>query len=75
MRVEPILLREKRFNYLPQRFLFRGAEQQVRNTERTWEVAARRGRNARRYFQVRCANGEMFRLVHDVVLNAWFAER
>ncbi len=75
MRVEPIMLREKRFNFLPQRFLYRGTEQQVRRIQRTWDAAATWKRNARHYFEVRCTDDRCFRLVHDIALNAWFAER
>lgn len=75
MQIEPILLREKRFNYLPHRFLHRGIEQRVRSVQRTWDAAASWRRNARHYFEVCCANNQRFRLVHDVTLNAWFAER
>ena len=75
MRVEPILVREKRFNFLPQRFLYRGTERQVWRVERTWDASATWNRNARHYFDVRCTDDRRFRLVHDVALNAWYAER
>jgi hypothetical protein len=72
---EPILLREKRYNYLPYRFLHRGVEQRVRRVEQSWEIDARWWRNPGRYFRVQCQNGSVYDLFHDVMLNAWFLEQ
>jgi hypothetical protein len=71
---EPILLREKRFNYLPYRFLHRGIERKVRAVEKSWDVARRRT-GAGHYFRVRCDDDTRFDLFHDVELNAWFVDR
>ena len=74
MRREPILLQEKRFNFLPHRFLHRGVERQVRRVEGTWDVAARWRRPAGRYFRVRCQDDARYDLFHDVALNAWYLQ-
>lgn len=75
MRQEPILVREKRFNFLPYRFLHRGTERRVRRVERTWDVAAGWGRRAGHYFRVRCHDDQTYDVFHDVELNAWFVRR
>lgn len=74
MRCEPIMVQEKRWNYQPRRFLFRGYEQRVQRVLHSWDVAARWRRNARRYFEVWCVNGQRMRVIHDLQLNAWFVE-
>lgn len=75
MRHEPIQLREKRFNWLPYRFMHRGADQRVRRVERSWDVGARGDRGAGHYFRVVCLDGNTYDLFHDVALNAWFVHR
>ena len=75
MRLEPIALREKRFNYLPFRFLYRGEERRVRRVEKSWGEAAGWRTPERHYFRVRCQDDEIFHLVHDVRLDAWYLER
>lgn len=75
MRHEPILLREKRYNVLPARFLHRGEERRVWRIERAWEVRARRRQPAGHCFRVRCHDGRRYDLFHDVALNAWFVRR
>ena len=74
MRQEPILIREKRFNLLPYRFLHRGMEQRVRRVERAWDVGARCRQRAGHYFRVRCQDDQLYDLFHDVELNAWFVK-
>jgi hypothetical protein len=75
MQRDPILLREKRFNFLPHRFLHRGIERRVRSVERVWSVDRGRRRAAGHYFRVHCQDDAVLHLFHDVALNAWFAER
>ena len=74
MRQEPILIREKRFNLLPYRYLHRGMEQRVRRVEHAWDVGASWGQRAGRYFRVRCQDNQLYDLFHDVELNAWFVK-
>lgn len=71
MWLEPILLRAKRHNFFPHRFVHRGVEQRVRRVEQTWEIGARRGR-AGRVYRVICQNNSVYDVFHDVTLNAWF---
>src|SRR4028118_1019701 len=75
MRHEPILLREKRFNFLPSRFVHRGVEQRVRRVEQSWDVQAGWRRGAGHYFRVRCQNNQSYDVFHDVQLNAWFVKQ
>lgn len=75
MRQEPILVREKRYNFFPQRFVHQGVERRVVRVESKWAVAQGRRQRAGHYFRVRCYNGAVYRLFHDVQLNAWFVER
>ncbi|MDP9309974.1 MAG: hypothetical protein M3R24_03585 [Chloroflexota bacterium] len=72
MRQEPILIREKRFNLLPYRFLHRGMEQRVRRVEQAWDVGVGWRQRAGHYFRVRCQDDQLYDLFHDVELNAWF---
>jgi hypothetical protein len=75
MRVEPIALQEKRYNYLPQRFMYRGEERLVRRVERSWGEAASWRKPARQFFRVRCQDDQVFNLIHDLQLNVWYLER
>ncbi len=74
MRVEPIKL-EKRWNYLPHRFLWRGQTHLVHRIERAWSARARRRLPPRHYFRVRCLDDRVYNIFQDVHLNAWFVER
>ncbi|GIV97221.1 MAG: hypothetical protein KatS3mg057_1878 [Herpetosiphonaceae bacterium] len=74
-RVEPIDLREKRFNYLPARFMWRGEQHRIRRVERVWSRPGRGARSPRTYFRVRCYNDKVFDIFQDVRLNAWYLER
>ena len=75
MRAEPIALHEKRFNYLPLRFMYRGEEWRVRQVEKSWGEAATWRRPPRRFFRVRCQDNSVVHLIHDVRLDAWYLER
>lgn len=74
MRQEPIALCEKRFNYLPQRFMYRGEERLIRRVEKSWGEAATWRKPARRFFRVRCQDDQIFNLIHDVQLDVWYLE-
>ncbi len=75
MRAEPILLREKRFNYLPTTFLWRGVDHRVHRVERAWSATGRRQTTPRHYFRVRCIDDRVYNIFQDVRLNAWYVER
>jgi hypothetical protein len=72
---EPIAMAEKRFNYLPLRFMHRGEERRVRRVEKVWSERATWRRSPRRVYRVLCHDDQMVDLVHDVHLNAWYLER
>jgi hypothetical protein len=74
MRHEPVLMQEKRFNLLPHRFLQRGIVRQVQRVEQAWDVGARWGRHPGHYFRVRCQDGAVCDLFHDVILDAWYVK-
>lgn len=75
MRVEPITLCEKRFNYLPTKFLWRGIDHRVHRIERTWSAAGGRQKPPRHYFRVRCGDDQVYNIFQDVRLNAWYVEK
>lgn len=68
-RGEPVELVERRFNFLPQRFRWRGDLLQVRR------VVAIRDRAApgapRRYFEVVCQDGATYVLFQDLRIGTW----
>lgn len=72
---DPIWLREKRFNYLPQQFVWRGVAHRVHRVERAWSAPATRQHPPRHYFRVRCLDDHVYQIFQDVRLNAWFVER
>lgn len=72
MRDEPIVLREKRFNFLPYRFLHRGIERRVQRIEACHDIAAGLVRGEGRVFRVLCQDQTRVDLFHDVTLNAWY---
>jgi hypothetical protein len=75
MQHEPIALCEKRYNFLPQRFMYRGEERKVRRVEKVWAERATWRKPPRQIYRVRCQDDQMFDLVHDVRLDAWYLER
>ena len=75
MQQEPIALCEKRYNFLPQRFMYRGEERKVRRVEKVWAERATWRKPPRQIYRVRCQDNQMFDLVHDVRLDAWYLER
>lgn len=75
MQAEPILLRKKLYNYLPNQFLWRGVNHRVHRVERAWSAGGTRQRPPRHYFRVRCIDNSVWNLFQDVRLNAWYVER
>lgn len=68
---EPIELVEQRFNFLPDRFRWRGDMRRVRAVTRVWEWPSDGVRPARRYFEVRCGRDQSFVLFQDVHIGTW----
>ncbi|HEY1016005.1 MAG TPA: DUF6504 family protein [Herpetosiphonaceae bacterium] len=74
-KADQIWLREKRYNYLPQQFVWRGVTHRVHRVERAWSAPATRQQSPRHYFRVRCLDDRVYQIFQDVRLNAWFVER
>ena len=75
-RSEPIDMRERRHDYFPKLFVWRGHRYQVNAVERCWTVS-RRGRGdkvERHCFRVRCPEGT-FEVYQDVRYNTWHLQR
>ena len=72
---EPIAVNEKRYNYLPMRFTYRGEERRVRRVESVSDQRATWRKAPRRIYRVRCKDDQLFDLIHDVRLDAWYLER
>lgn len=72
MRLEPILLRAKRYNFFPHRFVHRGVEQRVRRVEQIWEIGPGWRRRTGRVYRVTCQDNGRYDVFHDVAINAWF---
>ena len=66
---EPIRLMERRHNYFPKRFMWRGDRYDINSVERTWTKMHRKG--ARHFFRVHCRQGT-FDIYQDTILNAWY---
>ena len=75
MQHEPIALCEKRYNFLPQRFMYRGEERKVRRVEKVWAERATWRKPPRQIYRVLCQDNQMFDLVHDVRLDAWYLQQ
>lgn len=73
MSSEQILL-DRRYNYLPWRFVWRGAAHYVCKIERAWSAHGWL-RRPRHYFRVRCLDDQVYDIFQDVGLNAWFVKR
>jgi hypothetical protein len=73
---ESVDLIEKRFQYFPQAFGWRGRRYRVEAVERCWTVSRRgwRRRVARHFFQVRCAEGT-FEIYQEIKSNTWHLRR
>jgi hypothetical protein len=67
---------QRRFQYFPDVFCWRGRRHRVQTVQRCWTVVGRRwgGRAGRHYFQVECAEGE-FELYQDAQDGTWHLRR
>lgn len=73
---EPVELLQKRFQYFPQAFRWRGRYFMVASVERCWSVSGRGWRQpvGRHYFRLRCTEGS-FELYQDLAANTWHVGR
>ncbi len=73
---EPIDLLQRRFQYFPRIFRWRGQRYEVDAVERCWTVVRRgwRRQAQRHYFSVRCTEGE-FELYQDIRTGLWHLRR
>jgi len=67
---------QRRFQYFPDVFRWRGRNHRVQSVRQCWTVARRgwRGQIERHYFRVECAEGE-FELYQDVQDGTWHLRR
>lgn len=67
---------QRRFQYFPDVFCWRGRRHRVQTVQRCWTVLRRgwRRRAGRHYFQVECAEGE-FELYQDAQDGTWHLRR
>jgi hypothetical protein len=73
---EAVEILQKRFQYFPQVFCWRGGHYAAQSVEKCWSVCHRgwRRRVARHYFRLRCPEGR-FELYQDVRANTWHLGR
>ena len=73
---EQIQVCDKRFNYFPKTFRWRGETYHVRSVDRCWTVTRRRllGSVERHCFRVRTAGG-VYDLHQDLDRNEWYLAR
>jgi len=76
-RDEAIDVREKRFNYFPQRFVWHGKSYGVQKVERCWTVSGpTRDRPVRHlFFRVRCQDDRRYDIYQDLSANTWHISR
>lgn len=67
---EPIEIRERRHNFVPQAFLWHGRCYRVRAVERCWTVMRRQRHRARLCFLLRCDEGT-FEVHQHLASNTW----
>lgn len=67
---------QRRFQYFPDVFAWRGRRHRVQSVRRCWTVSRRgwKRRVARHYFEVECAEGE-FELYQDAQHGTWHLRR
>ena len=69
---EPIALLEKRYNYQPRAFLWRGRRHAIYSIEARWAAARTFWRPIERtYWRVRCQDGALYDIYQDGVANTW----
>ena len=72
---EAVVMVERRFQYLPRTFRWRGRHFRVAAVDRCWTRSRRGWRGpGRHYFQVCCAEGT-FELYQDTRTAAWYLRR
>jgi len=71
-RAEAVLMKQRRFNFFPQLFVWHGRAHRVVECERSWTESRWRfwKRTERRYFRVCCTDGT-YELCHDLLSNTW----
>ena len=67
---------ERRFEYLPHTFCWRGKRYEIDEVERTWTVADQVWRRhvQRRFYNVRCREG-VFEIFQDLKTGTWWLRR
>jgi len=73
---EPIEIKDKRFGFFPQTFLWHGRRYHVQRVEQAWTVSRQKPRRRveRRCFRVHTAEG-IFELYQDLIANTWHLDR
>jgi hypothetical protein len=73
---EAVEMEQRRFQYFPRVFRWRGRRYEVETVERCWTVSRRgwKRRVERHFFQVRCSEGD-FELYQDVRTGIWHLRR
>lgn len=73
---EAVEMVQRRYQYFPRVFRWRGQRHEVEAIQRCWTVSRRgwRGRVERHFFHVRCASGD-FELYQDVRTGMWHLRR
>ncbi|GAB4432839.1 MAG: hypothetical protein OHK0015_20910 [Chloroflexi bacterium OHK40] len=70
----PITMCGMRYGYLPACFRQQGLTHRIARVERSWEWRGQFGLADRRYFAVRCANGQSCTLFQDLRAGTWHIE-
>ena len=73
---EPVEMVQRRFQYFPRLFRWRGQRFHVESIQRVWTVRARHWprHGGRHFFQVECTAGD-FELFQDVQTGIWYLRR
>jgi hypothetical protein len=73
---EPVEMVQRRFQYFPRIFRWRGQRFEVECVQRVWTVVGRGWRRhaGRHFFQVQCAGGDV-ELFQEVETGIWYVRR
>jgi hypothetical protein len=72
---EPIALLEKRYNYQPRAFLWRGRRHAIYDIVARWAATGKFWRPSERtYWRVRCQDGALYDIYQDGIANTWHLE-
>ena len=73
---ETVEMIDRRFQYLPETFRWRGQRYDIDAVERSWTVAGRGWRRhiQRRFYMVRCGEG-VFEIFQDLKTGIWWLRR